>query len=61
MERDEIKNKAAEVFQALDGQTEGDGGADYKAMYYRLYNKITDTINDLIAIQQETERMFIER
>ena len=33
---------------------------DYKAMYFDLFNKITDTIRILQEIQQETERAFID-
>jgi len=32
---------------------------DYEKMYYKLFNKITDVINELQAVQQETEDMFI--
>lgn len=34
--------------------------ADYKKMYFALFNKITDIIEDLQEIQQQTEEMFIE-
>ena len=33
---------------------------DYKEMYYQLFNKITDIINSLMAVQQEMEKMYIE-
>ena len=33
--------------------------ADYKAMYFKLFNEVTDTINRLQQIQQECEEMFI--
>ncbi len=32
---------------------------DYKKMYYELFNKITDVIETLTKIQQETEETFI--
>ena len=32
---------------------------DYKKMYYTLFNQISKTIEDLQAIQQLTEEMFI--
>ncbi|MBQ8588074.1 MAG: hypothetical protein IJ454_01645 [Clostridia bacterium] len=32
---------------------------DYKKMYYELFNKITDTIETLKKIQQESEETFI--
>ena len=32
---------------------------DYKTMYYTLFNQISKTIEDLQAIQQLTEEMFI--
>ncbi|MEG1952698.1 MAG: hypothetical protein RR115_00515 [Hydrogenoanaerobacterium sp.] len=33
---------------------------DYKKMYAVLFNKITDTIEELQKIQCETEKMYIE-
>lgn len=33
--------------------------ADYQAMYSALFNKITDVIEDLKLIQQQTEEMHI--
>ena len=33
--------------------------SDYKKMYYELFNKITDVIESLTKIQQETEEIFI--
>lgn len=32
--------------------------ADYKNMYYLLYNKITDTIIELQEVQQQTEEIY---
>jgi uncharacterized spore protein YtfJ len=32
---------------------------DYKKMYYELFNKITDTIENLKKIQQDSEETFI--
>ena len=32
---------------------------DYKKMYYELFNKITDAIENLKKIQQEAEEKFI--
>ena len=32
---------------------------DYKKMYYELFNKITDAIENLKKIQQEAEEIFI--
>ena len=34
--------------------------ADYKAMYYKLFNKVSDVICDLQEIQQLCEEMYIE-
>ena len=34
--------------------------ADYKAMYYKLFNKVSDVICDLQEIQQICEEMYIE-
>ena len=34
--------------------------ADYKEMYYKLFNKVTDVINDLQEIQQLCEQLYIE-
>ncbi len=31
----------------------------YKEMYIKLFNKVTDVINDLQAIQKETEELFL--
>lgn len=31
----------------------------YQEMYYRLFNRITDMIEELQAIQQEAEEMYI--
>lgn len=33
--------------------------ADYKSMYTKLFNAITDTIHNLQAVQVETEEMFL--
>ena len=30
----------------------------YEEMYYKLFNKITDVIEELKEIQQETEELF---
>lgn len=35
--------------------------ADYKKMYYILFNKITDIIKDLQEVQQLTEEIYIEQ
>lgn len=32
---------------------------NYKEMYYKLFNKITDVIGELQNIQKETEEIFI--
>ena len=61
MEINEIKNQIADVLTELDGQTAGDVGVDYKAMYYRLFNGVTDTIEKLVALQRETEQIMMER
>ena len=34
--------------------------ADYKSMYYKLFNEVTDTIERLQKIQQECEELFIK-
>lgn len=34
--------------------------ADYKSMYYRLFNRVTDAIEILQAAQQESESTFTE-
>lgn len=34
---------------------------DYKEMYYALFNKITDVIEDLQKIQQLTEEMYLSQ
>ena len=34
--------------------------ADYKSMYYKLFNEVTDTIERLQKIQQECEQIFID-
>ena len=34
--------------------------ADYKAMYCKLFNKVSDVICDLQEIQQICEEMYIE-
>ena len=34
--------------------------ADYKAMYYKMFNKVSDVICDLQEIQQICEEMYIE-
>ena len=33
--------------------------ADYKKMYFELFNKITDVIEDFKKIQQQTEEMYL--
>lgn len=33
---------------------------DYRAMYYQLFNKITDAINILQEAQTDSEEAFIE-
>ena len=32
---------------------------DYKKMYYELFNKITDVIENLKKIQQEAEEVYL--
>ncbi len=32
---------------------------DYKKMYYELFNKITDAIENLKKIQQEAEEIYL--
>ena len=32
---------------------------DYKKLYYELFNKITDIIEELKKIQQDTEERYI--
>ena len=32
---------------------------DYKEMYFELFNKLTDVIEELKAIQQEMEEKYI--
>jgi len=34
--------------------------ADYEKMYYHLFNNITDMIEKLQQLQQETEKMYID-
>lgn len=34
--------------------------ADYKTMYYKLFNKVSDVIGDLQEIQQICEEMYIK-
>lgn len=33
---------------------------NYKNMYYTLFNKVTDIIDDLQKVQQQTEEMYIQ-
>jgi len=33
---------------------------DYKSMYYRLFNRVSDAISVLQSAQQESEDAFIE-
>ena len=33
---------------------------DYKSMYYRLFNRVTDAIHVLQSAQKEAETAFIE-
>ena len=34
---------------------------DYKDMYYQLFNRITAVIENLMEIQREMEKMYIEK
>lgn len=34
--------------------------ADYKSMYHKIFNKVSDVIAELQIIQQQTEAMYIE-
>ena len=34
--------------------------ADYKDMYYNLFNKLTDVIEELKQIQSQAEEMYIK-
>lgn len=34
---------------------------DYKEMYFFLFNKITDTIQDLQKMQQHVEEMYLSQ
>lgn len=33
--------------------------ADYKSLYYQLFNKITDVIEELKEVQQQAEEVYI--
>ena len=33
--------------------------ADYESLYYQLFNKITDVIEELKEVQQQAEEMYI--
>lgn len=33
---------------------------NYRAMYYRLFNKITDVIEELQVVQQQAEEMYMQ-
>lgn len=33
--------------------------ADYKKMYFTLFNKVTDIIEELQKVQRETEALYI--
>ena len=35
--------------------------ADYKKMYYHLFNKITDMIGDLQEVQKQAEELYLEQ
>ena len=60
MDTKEITGRIVEVLTELDRQTTGDGDVDYKALYYRLFNGVTDTINKLIELQQDVEQIIID-
>lgn len=34
--------------------------ADYRQMYLKLFNKVTDVIEELQQVQQETEELYIK-
>ncbi len=34
--------------------------ADYKKMYFELFNKITDVIDELKAVQCKTEEIYMD-
>lgn len=34
--------------------------SNYKKMYYKLFNRVSDVIDELKEIQKETEKMYIE-
>ena len=61
MDKNEVKKQVVDVLTELDNQTASDCDVDYKASYYHLFNRITDTINSLVALQQEAEQMIINR
>lgn len=33
--------------------------ADYKSMYFQLFNKITDIVEELKEVQKKTEEMYM--
>ena len=37
-----------------------DENKNYKEMYIKLFNSVTDIIESLKKVQEETERMYIE-
>lgn len=39
---------------------EGDNMPDYKKLYFKMFNGITDIIEELKKLQQEAEEMYIE-
>lgn len=34
--------------------------ADYKSMYHKIFNKVSDVIAELQIVQQQTESMYLE-
>ncbi len=32
---------------------------NYKEMYYKLFNRVSDVISELKTVQQETEEMYL--
>ena len=55
---EEVK-KIAHAISELDRQTADDKNIDYKSLYYRLFNGISDTISGLSKLQSDAEEIIM--
>ena len=56
-----LQDSVPRIFYCVRKKKEENKMEDYKDMYYQLFNRITAVIENLMEIQREMEKMYIEK